>query len=127
MHVRWRWWLVAAATVTVPVYAGTAWHHVAGRELPTMFIDHELADSVHYAYRFHGDGTISGFNMGKKLQGVWHIAGDEICWTLKRRRAEEECFELERNGASIRLLRDGQPAFIATLKPIRQSATETGR
>jgi hypothetical protein len=83
-----------------------------------LLVDQELADGVHYAYQFHGDGTFAGFSMGKPVHGAWRITADEFCWVQDRRVRQEECFEVERNGASIHLLRDGYVVFSATLMPI---------
>ena len=84
-----------------------------------MFIDHELADGIHYSYQFRGDGTFTGVSMGKDVRGTWRIFNGEFCWTQKRRAAEEECFEVQRGSDSIRLLRDGYEAFTAKLTPVK--------
>jgi len=83
-----------------------------------LFVDHELADGAHYAYQFHGDGTFNGFSMGKAAGGTWRIEGNEFCWTQKRRDSVEECFEVERSGTSVRLLRDGVEVLSAKVTPV---------
>ena len=103
-----------------PAQAEVGWRSVRGADLHALFVDHELADGVHYAYQFRRDGTFTGFSMGKAIRGTWRIADDEFCWTQARRAAEEECFDVERSGTSIRLLRDGYEAFSAALTPVKR-------
>jgi hypothetical protein len=104
--------------------ADVAWRRVHGPELRATFVDHELADGVHYAYRFRSDGTFSGLNMGKRMNGAWHVSGDEFCWTVSRRGADEECYEVESRGRWVRLLRDGSEAFSATVTPVNAQPKE---
>jgi hypothetical protein len=106
-----------------------AWRSVRGADLRMLFVDHELADGVHYAYQFRGDGTFKGFSMGKAISGTWRTEGNEFCWTQKRRGAVEECFEVERSEGSVRLTRDGVEAVSAKLTPLAkvQPPTETPR
>ena len=101
-----------------------SWRSVRGADLYALFVDHELADGVHYAYQFRSDGTFTGFNMGKAIRGTWCVAGDEFCWTQARRAAAEECFDVERSGISVRLLRDRYEVFSAALTPVKRPSRE---
>jgi len=107
-----------------PAQGELSWRSVRSADLHALFVDHELADGVHYAYQFRSDGTFTGFNMGKAIRGTWRVAGDEFCWTESRRAAEEECFDVERSGSSIRLLRDGYVAFSAALTLVKRPSSE---
>jgi len=98
------------------------WQAVRGADLHTIFSDHELADGVHYAYQFRGDGTFTGFAMGKEIHGTWRLAGNEFCWMQRKFTAVEECFEVERRGSEIRFLRDGYESFSGNLSPIKAQA-----
>jgi hypothetical protein len=115
-----RYWVLLCTSVAGASYAqgDLTWRGVRGPELKALFSDHELADGVHYAYRFDKDGTVSGFSMGKKVSGTWRISGNEFCWTLARRRTAEECYQVEAQGRSVRLLRDGYEALTATVTPV---------
>jgi len=84
-----------------------------------MFVDHEFADGVHYAFQFRGDGTFTGFNMGKEMRGTWRSAGNEFCWTQRKSTGVEECFEVERRGDQIRFVRDGYEAFSGNLSALK--------
>ena len=99
--------------------AQALWQAVRGADLRVIFSDHELADGVHYAYQFRGDGTVTGFAMGKEVHGTWRLVGDEFCWMQRKFTAVEECFEVERRGNQIRFLRDGYEAFSGNLSPIK--------
>ena len=101
------------------VRAEVPWQNVRGAGLRDMFIDHELADGVHYAYQFRGDGTFTGFNMGKEIHGTWRLAGSEFCWTQRKSIPAEECFEVERRGSQIRFLRDSYEAFSGNLSALK--------
>jgi len=102
--------------------ADALWRSVRGADLRAMFVDHELADGVHYAYQFGGNGTFSGFAMGKEIHGTWRLVGDEFCWMQRKFTAVEECFEVERRGSEIRFLRDGYEAFSGQLSPLKPRA-----
>ena len=114
--------LLAILAGIASVRAEGDWQNVRGPDLRDMFIDHELADGVHYAYQFRGDGTFTGFNMGKEIRGTWRVAGTEFCWTQRKSMAVEECFEVERRGNELRLLRDGYGAFSGKLSPLKAQA-----
>ena len=104
------------------VRAEVPWQNVRRAGLRDMFIDHELADGAHYAYQFRGNGTFTGFNMGKEIRGTWRLAEKEFCWTQRKSMAVEECFEVERRGNEMRLLRDGYEAFSGKLSPLKAQA-----
>lgn len=120
-----RCFLLAAMVVFwTPAQGELSWRSVRGADLHALFVDHELADGVHYAYQFRSDGTFTGFSMGKAMRGTWRIAGDEFCWTQARRAAAEECFDVERSGTSVRLLRDRYEVFSAALTPVKRPSKE---
>ena len=104
---------VAHAKADVP------WRNVRGAEVRGIFINHELADGVHYAYQFRGDGTFTGFNMGREIRGTWRLAGNEFCWMQSKFTGVEECFDVERRGNQVRFLRDGYEAFSGKLSPLK--------
>lgn len=111
--------LLAAVFVGVAhAQASVVWKSVRGAELRAMFIDHELADDVHYAYQFRGDGTFTGFNMGREIHGTWR-SGSEFCWTQRKSTSAEECFEVESRGSQIRFVRDSYEAFSGNLSPLK--------
>jgi hypothetical protein len=98
------------------------WRNVRGADLRRMFVDHELADGVHYAYQFRGNGTFTGFSMAREIHGTWRLAGNEFCWTQPKSAPAEECFEVERRGNEIRFLRDSYEAFSGSLSPVKGQA-----
>ncbi len=117
--------LLVIATTAVGAHAAELWRDVHGAELRAVVADHELADGVHYAYRFRGDGTLTGFSMGKAIKGVWRVSGDDLCWKLARRKTEEECYQIQSRGRSVRLMRDGYEVFAATITPITNPTSES--
>ena len=114
--------LVALLVCISRVQADMPWRSVRAAELRGLFVDRELADGVHYAYLFRGDGTFSGVAMGKEIHGTWRSAANEFCWMQRKFSAVEECFEVERRGNEIRLLRDGYEAFSGRLSPVKSQA-----
>jgi len=114
-------WVLLAALIGAAGYprSEALWQAVRGADLQTIFSDHELADGVHYAYHFRGNGTFAGFAMGKEIHGTWHLVGNEFCWMQSKFTGAEECFEVERRGNQVRFLRDGYEAFSGTLSPIK--------
>jgi ribosomal protein S6E (S10) len=111
--------LAALLVVISQANADIRWQSVRGAELRGTFVDQELADGVHYAYRFRGGGTFTGFAMGKEIHGTWRLVGNEFCWMQRKFTAVEECFEVERRGNEIRFLRDGYEAFSGNLSPLK--------
>lgn len=118
--------LAAVLVVVAHAQAGVVWESVRGAELRALFIDHELADGVHYAYQFRGDGAFSGFNMGREIHGTWRLAGSEFCWTQRKSAPTEECFEVERRGSEIRFLRDSYEAFSGNLSALKAQGPTGG-
>lgn len=123
----YRFLLVAVLVGVAQAQAGVVWKSVRGVELRVVFIDHELADGVHYAYQFRGNGTFTGFNMGKEIQGTWRSAGSDFCWRQRKSAPAEECFEVKRRGSQIRFLQDGYEAFSGNLSPLKAQPTGVRR
>jgi len=117
---------VATLAAVSTVLAKDVWRAVRGSELRPAFVDHELADGVHYAYQFHADGAFSGFNMGKAVSGTWRTLPDAFCWTWVRPALDEECFTVERNLANFRFVRDGVEIFAGTLAPVKTQTSNRG-
>jgi len=115
--------LVVLLVAISQVQADVRWRNVRGTDLRDLFVDHELADGVHYAYRFSGNGTFTGFNMGREIRGTWRLAGDEFCWTRSKSTQGEECFEVERRSNEIRLMRDGYEAIFGRLSSAKSQAS----
>jgi len=82
-------WLLLCAGVMGIAHAQPEikWKTVGGPKLRSIFVDHELADGVHYAYRFRPDGTFTGYEMARDVRGQWRAADGELCWTWTRPRA----------------------------------------
>ena len=114
--------LLAVLAGSASVRAEVPRQNMQGADLRDVFIDHELGDGVHYAYQFRGNGTFTGFNMGKEIHGTWRLAENEFCWTRRKSMAVEECFEVERRGNEMRLLRDGYEAFSGKLSLLKAQA-----
>ena len=115
--------LLAALFIKAPhAQVDAGWRSIRGADVQALFVDHELGDGVHYAYQFRGNGTFTGFNMGKEIHGTWRLAENEFCWTRRKSMAVEECFEVERRGNEMRLLRDGYEAFSGKLSLLKAQA-----
>jgi len=112
-------WTLVAALLCFGVHAAENWKAVNGQALKAMFAGAEYGDDVHYAYRFRSDGTFSGTEMAKDVRGTWRVKGDDLCWRWTHPAGAEECYRAERNGAAIRLLKNGSEAWYGTLKPGR--------
>jgi hypothetical protein len=95
-----------------------SWKKVRPTALRELFVEHELGDGVHYAYRFSGDGTFSGTEMAKEVRGKWRVSGREVCWTWIRPPGAEECYVVRKNGAEVSLFRNGTEQWYGTLKPL---------
>ncbi len=92
------------------------WKVVKGEAARVLFADKEFGDGVHFAYRFRTDGTFSGTEMAKDVRGTWRVVRDEMCWKWTRPPGAEECYSVQKDGAEIRLIRNGYEAWYGTLK-----------
>lgn len=118
--------LIATAAASTAVPAVDSWRPVRGADLRPAFASHELADGVHYAYQFSGEGTFSGYEMARAVRGTWRANGNEFCWTWLKPAGAEECFKVERNGADIRLLRDGNEVLFGKLSRTARQLEKRG-
>ena len=107
--------LALALALALPA-AAAEWHAVKGSTLHALFSDKEFADGVHFAYQLKRDGTFTGTEMGKPVSGTWRVARDQLCWTWRRPTGSHECYDVQREGANIRLLINGSEAWSGALK-----------
>ena|SRR5690348_2813264 len=96
------------------------WRGVKGEAaLRELFAGKEFADGVHFAYQFKAEGTFSGTEMAKDVSGSWRVRGDEFCWRWERPPGPHECYEVQQDGAHVRLLTNGSEAWYGVLEPLR--------
>ena len=84
-----------------------------------MFKDKEYGDGVHFAYQFNADGSFTGTEMTKSVSGSWRIRRNELCWKWLRPPEPEECYDVQQDGAHVRLLIHGSEAWNGTLEVLR--------
>ena len=94
------------------------WQRVEGEALRTMFQDKELGDGVHFAYQFRSGGTFTGTEMSKEVRGSWRVRGNEMCWKWQRPVEPESCYQVQADGAHVRLMLDGSEAWYGTLQKL---------
>jgi hypothetical protein len=95
------------------------WRSVTGAALRDLFAGKEFADGVHFAYHFKADGTFTGTEMSKAVSGSWRVRKNEFCWSWLRPPGPHECYEVQHDGAHVRLLINGSEAWYGTLEPLR--------
>ena len=95
------------------------WRAVEGAALQRLFADREFADGAHFAYQFNASGSFAGTELGKEVRGSWRVKGNELCWNWQRPVAPEECYRVEQDGASVRMMLNGSEAWSGTLQKIR--------
>src|SRR5947207_4767164 len=83
------------------------WRDVDATALPSLFGEKEFGDGVHFAYQFKRDGTFTGTEMGKRVSGVWRVQRNAFCWKWVRPPDAEECYQVQQDGAHVRMLRNG--------------------
>jgi hypothetical protein len=96
--------------------AAEDWRSVTGSALHGLFGDKEFGDGAHFAYQLKRDGSFTGTEMGKEVSGTWRVASDQLCWTWQRPPGSRECYDVQQDGANIRLLINGSEAWSGTLK-----------
>jgi len=115
-------WLLCALLALSPS-ASTAqqehWRKVNGVALQSLFKDNEFGDGVHFAYQFKANGTFTGTEMSKRVSGSWQVRDNEFCWKWLRPPGPEECYQVQRDGAHIRLMINNSEAWYGTLEALR--------
>jgi hypothetical protein len=104
--------------ISLAAQSAENWKPVREATLRSLFVDKEYGDDAHFAYRFRPDGTFSGTEMGRDVRGAWRATGREMCWKWIRPPGAEECYRVERDGAAVRLLKNGSEAWYGTLKTL---------
>ena len=102
--------LVVLLVLADPAFAQN-WRSVKGPEIYALFAGKEFGDGVHSAYRFGTDLSFAGTEMGKDVRGTWRVEADQMCWTWEGPAAEEECYDLDRDGKNIRFFKNGMEAW----------------
>jgi hypothetical protein len=108
--------LIAALMYSHAAATAENWKPVKGDALKTLLAGKEFGDAAHFSYRFGKDGTVSGVELGKEVQGTWRANGNELCWKWTRPPGAEECYDVQRDGAAVRLLLNGSEAWFGKLK-----------
>ena len=91
----------------------------SGVALQSLFNDKEFGDGVHFAYQFKANGTFTGTEMSKPVSGSWRVRDNEFCWKWLRPPGPDECYQVQRDGAHIRLMINDSEAWYGTLEALR--------
>lgn len=108
--------VVLLLALAAPASADEAWRSVKGAALRELFSDKEFGDGAHFAYRLRRDGTFAGTEMGKDVSGTWRVAADQVCVRWERPPGPDECYDVQADGANVRLLINGSEAWYGTLR-----------
>jgi hypothetical protein len=95
------------------------WRKVNGADLRGLFSEKEFGDGVHWTYQFKGNGTFTGTEMSKAVSGSWQVRESEFCWKWLRPPGPEECYEVQQDGNTVRMLINRSEAWYGTLAPLR--------
>jgi len=95
------------------------WRSVKGAALQSLFTDKEFGDGVHFAYQFRAGGTFTGTEMSRSVSGSWQVRKNEFCWKWLRPPGPQECYEVQQDGAHVRLIINQSEAWYGTLEPLR--------
>lgn len=87
------------------------WISLNGDAIRRTFEDIEVGDGVHYSYRFLGDGSFTGTEMGRNVQGAWRSTEKALCWRWIQPPGIEECYTVQRKGRELRAFRNGYEAW----------------
>lgn len=95
------------------------WRPVDAAAIRALFSGKEFTDGAHFSYRFAPDRSFAGTELGKDVRGRWRIEGRRMCWRWTSPPGEEECYDVERDGSEIRLLKNGAEAWYGRTLPMR--------
>jgi hypothetical protein len=77
-------------------------------QIRAKFCGMEMTDSVHFADMLAAGGTLKMFSMGKKKEGTWRVARDEIC--VDRGKDDGGCYQVWMSGKNVEFRREGMGA-----------------
>lgn len=120
---------LALALLAAPgTRAADEWKPLAGASLHVVIKGAQLTDGYHYTYRYGADGTLSGTQMAREIQGSWHVEGKALCMERVKPRPARECLQVERNGHELRMMQDnGLVVLQGQISPMRSPATAASR
>ena len=107
------------ATLLLCGLCAVHWRNVRGVALRELFKEKDFGDGVHFAYEFKANGSFTGTEMTKSVAGSWRVRRNELCWKWRRPRGPEECYDVQQDGAHVRLLINGSEAWYGTLEARR--------
>ncbi|MBE3024099.1 hypothetical protein [Janthinobacterium sp. GW458P] len=94
----------------------SATHRVVGEgALRAMFAGHALSDGTHYTYQFQRDGSLTGAEMGRDVQGRWQVMAHSMCLSWIKPVGKRECYEVRMAGGEVQLSRSGREMYFGTL------------
>ena len=107
------WAVVATAIVGLLVsgaggFAAEKFQKLGGSQIRAKFVDMEMTDNVHWADVFGQNGSLKSYSMGRKKDGKWWIAKDELC--VDRGKDDGGCYEGWLSGMNVEFRREGLPA-----------------
>ncbi|EQM88079.1 TPA: hypothetical protein ACOEN9_001809 [Stenotrophomonas maltophilia] len=112
-------WLMASMLPGIVLAEDAGWRTVQGKDLQSLFSDHELSDGVHYTNQFRRDGSVIGVDMGERFNGTWKVKGPCLCYAWVRPAGQNECFGVKRRGNEVRMFQNGIEIFSGTVTRIR--------
>lgn len=118
--------VLLVAISSAAVSADEQWRAVSGPTLRTLLTGQEFGDGSHHAHRFLANGTFTGTQIGRDIQGQWQITGNQLCTKWTKPRPYDGCYDVERSGRELRMLQRGYSVFNGQLTPIKPAQRASG-
>ena len=95
--------------------AAEKFQKLTGSQIRARFAGMEMTDHVHFADVFGTNGLLTAYSMGKRKDGKWRIAKDELC--VERSKDDSGCYQVWTSGSNVEFRREG---LAATLEGVLQ-------
>jgi hypothetical protein len=76
----------------------------------------ELSDHVHWRDFYERSGRVTSSSMGRKRNGKWHVAKDELCVEFEHE-PPAKCYEVWLSGKNVELRREGTLPLAGVIEP----------
>ena len=98
--------ILGAAACVSSAIAEEKLQKLTGAQIRSKLAGMELSDQVHWRDFYERSGRVTSASMGRKRNGKWHVAKDELCVEFENE-PPAKCYEVWLSGKNVELRREG--------------------
>ena len=107
--------VILSASVAWTAAADEKFHKLKAAQIRAKFSGMELTDQVHWYDFYDRNGTVVSSSMGRKRQGKWWVARDQLCTDVDKD-FSVRCYDVLVSGNNVQLRGDGVLPLDAVLR-----------